>query len=94
MKKLFVTLVAITAMLICQAATAVDATSVWNQHCGQYHFALYPQLSTVTFAQAYTGSDLAGDFAAIKGVVDSTVLSIGSGSDEDDLLNATLEDWN
>ena len=93
MKKVLLATCLCLAIWFCQA-TALDATSVWNQNCAQYHFGYFPQPPTYTFADAYGGSDLSGDFAAIKAVINSSLMSSGNGIDEEDLVNATLQNWN
>jgi hypothetical protein len=92
-KRVIATLVAGAILLACQAAVAVDATAAWNTYCGVYNFAPYPQSSATTFAQAYSGSNLSADFAAIKAAVSSSVQVANPGAGYDDLLNASLEDW-
>ena len=94
MKKFVAVLLAVIVMLICQAAVAVDATSAWNQYCLQYRFYSYPQSSGTTFQQAYYGQNFSSDFAAIRGAVDGTLSMTGDGTSSDDLLNATLNNWN
>ncbi len=94
MKKLVLIAVVLATLFTSQAASAVDATSAWNSYCSIYHFGPYPQPPTVTFADTYSGSDLATDFAAIKQLVGNSVTNMGSGIDQDDLLNASLQNWN
>jgi hypothetical protein len=84
---------AILSLSVLKAAVAVDATTAWNTYASNYHFAAYPQGQATTFMQAYSGTDLPGDFAAIKAIVGGAVQSSGGAVGYGDVLNESLEDW-
>ena len=93
MKRVVFVVLTVLSVAFCKAAVAVDATSAWNTYCATYHFASYPQSSSTTFMQAYSGTNLPNDFAAIKAAVGGSVQSSGMGIEFNDLMNANLENW-
>lgn len=91
------TLIALSllAVLACASLALAQggAGEAWNDHAAEYNFRFYPQAPTVTFAQAYQGSDFAGDFAGILHAVSTDLNKLSPPLDDDDMLNVSLEDW-
>ena len=91
MRTLYVSL----ALVLALASTAVsgnNAAPAWNQYAASRQFDQYPVAPGDTFADHYHGGNLAGDFAAMVNYVNQAMNS-QVGSEYDDLMNATLENW-
>ena len=83
------------ALVIAMASTAFsveNAGPTWNQFAASYHFDLYPVTPGDSFAQHYHGDNLDGDFNSILSRVNQ-VMSSNVGPGYDDLMNATLQNW-
>jgi hypothetical protein len=75
------------------SSAAGDATEVWNVYAASYNFDSYPVSANASFEASYNGSDFENDFADIIArvgqVMGNTPPIVG-----DDVLNASLENWN
>lgn len=91
MRHIVVVIVMLFLLAICSQAS--DTTTSWNLRASLWHFGTYPQAATATFEDAYSGSNFAAEFAALKHALaadlDTTLPPWG----EDDLVNASLESW-
>jgi hypothetical protein len=94
MKRSIAIVMLLVSVLCFSVTDAADATSTWNTYCGAFNFAPYPQTSGVTFAQAYSGSNLSSDLAAITALINSSLQTSGGPRSGNELLNASLENWN
>jgi hypothetical protein len=88
----FIITVVLFAVITGIAGATQTAVQAWNAHCADHDFAPYPAPAGTTFAQAYSGDNLQADLGAMEFLV-SQAMGISGAIGYDDMLNATLENW-
>lgn len=91
MRKLILTAILLLALTVSGAAG--NSSSAWNNHAAEFHFRVYPQSMSATFGSSYEGSNFAGDFAGIKAAVADEVQGTIPPWNDDDLFNASIDNW-
>jgi hypothetical protein len=82
----------VCVVVLATSASAQDVSAIYNNYATQYNFDLLPEPATSTFADAYNGTNLEADLAALIAAISAEApakVDIGG----DDLLVASLEHW-
>jgi|GEM_PF-2835095 len=90
-------IMAITVLLVCVLLAdsfAVDATTAWDQVCGDYSF---PTVANATlngsFATEYFGSDFESDFPLALAATAELMYTPMPPFEGDESLRASIENW-
>ncbi|MCC7479522.1 hypothetical protein IT575_13845 [bacterium] len=86
-------LITVLVLTLALPGMASDTTSSWNNHASAFNFSTYPQTATLSFAGVYHGSDFEADFAGIKSAIAAELQTSIPPWNDDDRMNATLENW-